>query len=168
MDILVGATAPDGGALVVDYDFSEPFEVYESTIVGGFVLWSGSDPGFGLIEFEEPEEGVFPMVSDVEISFEITELDSGVQFQFGDATLDEVGESVVLGNSSDLHGHGEWQVILPEGVESGEYILGFRLVADRIYAPSEAVEALLVPIEGDEHGHDDEHHDDEHDDEHDD
>ena len=70
MDILVGATAPDGGALVVDYDFSEPFEVYESTIVGGFVLWSGSDPGFGLIEFEEPEEGVFPMVSDVEISFD--------------------------------------------------------------------------------------------------
>ena len=98
---------PDPDAAIdTELLFGEPFEVYESTIVGGFVLWSGSDPGFGLIEFEEPEEGVFPMVSDVEISFEITELDSGVQFQFGDATLDEVGESVVLGNSSDLHGHG--------------------------------------------------------------
>ncbi|HAC79802.1 MAG TPA: hypothetical protein DCG06_05875 [Deltaproteobacteria bacterium] len=165
VDLMIGASSPDGGVLVVDYDFSQAFEVFENTIVGSLVLWSGSDPGFGLVEFDEPEEGVYPLMSGVEVTLVITALDPGVQFRFDGVALDEVGDSVVLGSSPGLHGHGEWQVILPEGTESGEYLLEFRLEADRIYDPSEPAQARLVPVEGD--GHDDHEGHDEHDEDHD-
>ena len=146
VDLMIGASSPDGGSLVVDYDFSQAFEVYESTIVGGFVLWSGSDPGFGLVEFDEPDEGVYPLESGVEVTLVITALDPGVAFRFNGMTLNEVGDSVVLGSSPGLHGHGEWEVVLPEGTETGEYMLEFRLEADVIYDPSDPALARLVPV----------------------
>ena len=104
VDLMIGASSPDGGSLVVDYDFSQAFEVYESTIVGGFVPWSGSDPGFGLVEFDEPDEGVYPLQSGVEVTLVITALDPGVAFRFNGMTLDEVGDFVVLGSSPGLMG----------------------------------------------------------------
>lgn len=170
-DLIVGSTGPGGGSLVMDYDFGEPFEVFEGMSSGGFTLWSGADPGFEQAESDEPDEGVYALADGVTISLEVTALEAGTQFRFGDVIVDEVGESVVLGTVPDFHGHGEWQLTLPDGVETGDYPFSFRFVADGTYAPSEPVTAFLTPVAGeqhDEHDHDDGHDDDDDDEHHDD
>jgi len=169
VDLIIGSTEPGGGALVMDYDFDVPFEVFESTSIGGFTLWSGTDPGFAQAETDEPVEGVYALEDGVTVSLEVTALDAGTQFRFGDVTIDEVGERVALGTVPDLHGHGEWQVTLPEGVATGDYPFSFRVVADQAYDASEPETAFLTPVDGshdddhDDHGHDDDDHDDDHD-----
>ncbi|MDG2305499.1 MAG: hypothetical protein P8R42_12800 [Candidatus Binatia bacterium] len=166
VDLIIGATEPGGGALVMDYDFGLPFEVFESTSISGFTLWSGTGPGFAQAETDEPDEGVYALADGVTVSLEVTALEAGTQFRFGDVTVNEVGERVALGTVPDLHGHGEWQVTLPEGVETGDYPFSFRFVADSAYDASEPETAFLTPVEG---SHDDDHDDgDDHDDDHDD
>lgn len=163
VDLIIGSTEPSGGALVLDYDFGLPFEVFESTTIGGFTLWSGTDPGFAQAETDEPDEGVYALEDGVTVSLEVTALEAGTRFRFGDVTVDEVGERVALGTVPDLHGHGEWQVTLPEGVETGDYPFSFRVVSDTVYDASESETAFLTPVD-EAHDHDhDEHGDDEHD-----
>lgn len=171
VDLIIGSTEPGGGALVMDYDFGLPFEVFESRTIGGFTLWSGTDPGFAQAETDEPDEGVYALEDGVIVSLEVTALEAGTQFQFGDVTVNEVGERVALGTVPALHGHGEWQVTLPEGVEVGDYAFSFRFVADVAYEASEPETAFLTPVPGehdDDHdGEDDDEHDDDHGDDHD-
>ncbi len=99
------------------------------------------------------------------MSLVVTALEAGTQFRFGDVTVSEVGESVVLGTVPDFHGHGEWRVNLPEGVETGEYPFSFHVVADHAYDPSEPETAFLTPVpgvhehDGDGDGHEDDHED---------
>ena len=170
IDLKIGSSEPGGGALVMDYDFSLPFEVFESTAIGGFTLWSGSDPGFVQLDFDEPGEGIYALPEGVTVSLEVTALEDGTQFQFAGATLNEVGESVPLGTTPYIHAHGEWQVILPDGVEDGEYTLSFRFVTDDGYDPSETETAVMTPIMGSHDDHDDHDHGDhdDHDGDHDD
>ena len=177
IDLVIGASEIDGGELVADYDFDLPLEVFETATIGGFTLWSGTDPGFAQSEFDDPNDGFFALADGVTVSIEVTALEAGMQFRFGDVTVNEVGESVVLGTVPELHGHGEWQVALPEGVTTGQYPFSFRFIADSTYAPSRSETALLTPVEGeghddhdhggdhDEHDHDGGHDDGDHDDE---
>lgn len=162
VDLIIGSTEPGGGALVLDYDFGLPFEVFESTTIAGFTLWSGTDPGFAQAEADEPDEGVYALEDGVTVSLEVTALEAGTRFRFGDVTVDEVGERVALGTVPDLHGHGEWQVTLPEGIETGDYPFSFRVVSDAVYDASESETAFLTPVDEahDDHDHDDDDHDD--------
>ena len=165
IDLVIGASEPGGGELVADYDFELPLEVFRSATIGGFTLWSGADPGFANAEFDDPSEGFYALADGVTVSLEVTALEAGMQFRFGEVTVNEVGESVVLGTAPDLHGHGEWQVALPEGVSTGQYPFSFRFIADSTYTPSQQETALMTPIPGEsDPGHDDEHGDDDHDD----
>jgi hypothetical protein len=67
---------------------------------------------------------------------EITAIDPGVSFKLGTATLDAVGEAAPIGQMPNLHVHGEWRLLLPDGVV-GAYVLAFRLTTTaRAYAPS--------------------------------
>lgn len=161
IDLVIGASEAGGGKLLSDYNFGLPLEVFESASLGGFTLWSGADPGFAQAEFDDPGEGFYALADGVTISLEVTALEAGMQFRFGDVTVNEVGESVVLGTVPELHGHGEWQVRLPEGVTTGQYPFSFRFIADGRYTASESETALLTPIPGDgpveDHGDEDDH-----------
>jgi hypothetical protein len=144
-DILLASTEAGGGPLAADFDFSEPVPVFLSATLGGLNLYSSTDPGFMLLDVDEPDEGFFAIEDDVTVSFEVTALDPGVQVKFEDETLDEVGDSVVLGTTPELHQHGEWQVVVPEGVTSGSFALSFRLTTDSpAYADSEPSTMILT------------------------
>lgn len=143
-DVLIAATAEGGGDLAADYDFAEPVPVFLSATLGGLELYSAADPGFAPLEADEPDEGFHVVADGVDVSLEITALDPGVRVKFGSVTLDEVGDSVVLGTTPELHTHGEWQVVVPEGTTTGEFSLAFRLISDSPdYGPSEPVTATL-------------------------
>lgn len=143
-DVLVAATGAGGGNLAGDYDFSEPVPVFLSATLGGLDLYSAADPGFAPLEADEPDEGFYVVDDGVDVRFEITALDPGVRVKFADVTLDDVGDSVVLGTTPELHTHGEWQVVVPEGTTSGNFSLSFRFVTDSPdYGPSEPVTATL-------------------------
>ena len=148
-DVLIAATSEDGGDLAADYDFSEPVPVFLSATLGGLDLYSAADPGFAPLEANEPDEGFYVVGDGVDVSLEITALDPGVRVKFGTVTLDEVGDSVVIGTTPELPTHGEWQVVVPEGTTSGEFSLSFRLVTDSPdYGPSEPVTAVLALTAG--------------------
>jgi hypothetical protein len=152
--IEIGSTAPEGGALEAELPFFD-IEVTESAVIGGSTLWSGTNPGVATLEEEEQQEGFYALPEGAPVSLEITALDAGVRFKFGDTTIDEPGESVLIG-PAPFHTSGEWQVVLPEGVHDGEYGLSFRFTTTTPpYAASEVANVILVPTEG---GHDDDGH----------
>ncbi len=148
-DVLIAATDEGGGDLAIDYDFTEPVPLFLSATVGGLDLYSAADPGFAPLEEDEPDEGFYVVEDGVDVSLEVTALDPGVRVKFGSVTLDEVGDSVVIGTTPELHTHGEWQVVVPEGTTAGAFSLSFRFVADSPdYGPSEPVTAVLALTAG--------------------
>lgn len=161
IDLVIGASEPGGGELLADYDFELPLEVFESATIGGFTLWSGADPGFAQAEFDDPNDGFYALADGVTVSLEVTAIQDGMQFRYRGETVSAVGESVALGTVPDLHGHGEWQVALPEGVTTGQYPLSFRFIADSTYTASQSETAMLTPVPGEGVVHDDDDHDDE-------
>jgi hypothetical protein len=152
----IGSTSAGGGALATEgIPFDGEFEVFESAEVGGLTLWAGTNPGIATLEEDEPEEGLYALPEGAPVSLEITALDAGVRFKYGDTTIDEVGESVLIG-PAPFHNSGEWQVVLPEGVREGEYDLSFRFTTTTPpYAPSDETTVTLIPTEG---GHGDDDH----------
>ncbi|MBM4269717.1 MAG: hypothetical protein FJ144_24470 [Deltaproteobacteria bacterium] len=158
VDILIASDEPGAGGLAIDYDFTTPIEVFESASIGGMTLWSGADPGLMQLFSDEPDEGFYVLDDDVTVSLEIVALDPAAKFKFGGVTLDEPGDSVVLGTTPRLHGHGEWQLVLPEDVHEGAYELSFRVTTEsETYADSATTTAILAPVEGEEdHEHEEE------------
>jgi hypothetical protein len=143
-DILLASTEEGGGALAADFDFSEDISVFESANLGGLTLYASTEPGFMLLDEDEPDESVFVLEDGVEVSLEVVSLDSGARFKFGEVTLDEVGDSVVLGTTPELHEHPEWQVVVPEGVTEGDFSFAFKLTTDSsVYQESETITATL-------------------------
>ena len=150
LDVLVAATGEGTGDLAADYHSDEPIPVFLSASLGGFDLYSASDPGFALLEEEEPDEGLFVVADDVEVALEITALDEGVRLKVGEVTLDEVGDSAVLGTTPEVHTHGEWQVVVPTGISAGTYALSFRFTTSAPeYGPSETITVVLELSQGD-------------------
>lgn len=149
--IEIGSTAPESGALAMELPFTT-VEVTESAEVGSFTLWSSTDPAIATIEEDEPGEGLYQIADGVPVSLELTALDDGVRFTYGGVTLDQPGAAVVLG-VAPFHDHGQWEVVLPQGVHEGEFDISFRFTSPP-FAPSEAATFTLVPTEG-EPGHDD-------------
>jgi hypothetical protein len=154
--IEIGSTNRGSG----DLNMSLPFttvEVTEGEQVGSLVLWSDTNPGLATVEEDVRAESLYVLDEGVPISLELTAIDAGVRFQFDETTIDAPGESVEIG-PVPFHTSGQWQVVLPEGVDSGEYKLSFRLTAGTTYAPSQEATLTLVPSEG-HHGEDDGHDD---------
>lgn len=152
-DVLLAATAVGGGALAADYDFeNEPVEVTLSASLEGVRIYTAADPGLMMLEEDEPDEGVFVLADDTAVSMEITAASAGVSFLFANQRLSAVGDSVVLGTTPELHGHGVWQVAVPDddtGTE--ERVLGFKLTTTNpAYGPSPEyhVHFELVEAEG--------------------
>lgn len=130
-DIVIGATEKGRGALLADYDFSRPVSLSLSASFGGVLLYSSTEPGFDLLPFDRPDRRQFALPSGVSVRLEIVAVDPGVQLKLESKTLREPGDFAELGTTPDLHAHGEWQVVVPEGGASGSFKLVFRLTSDR-------------------------------------
>jgi hypothetical protein len=144
-DVIVGATRADGGGLRIVHDFSEPVLVTFSVSNDGLTRWTSSQPGFDAPDpLTETGPDFHPVKNGTPLRVEIVSLDPGASFKLGAEVLDTAGESAFLANAPDLHVHGEWRLILPDGV-IGAYQIAVRLTTTSpAYAPSPPYVFTLV------------------------
>jgi hypothetical protein len=150
--IELGSTEPEAGTLAMEVP-TDTIEVFEAAEVGGLTLWSSTDPAIAVLDEDEPDLGLYALPAGAPVSLELTAVAAGARFTWGEETIDTPGESIELG-VAPFHDHGQWEVVLPEGVHDGEYDLSFRFTTTTPpYAPSRVATVTLLPTEGD-HGHD--------------
>lgn len=139
-DILVYSTSSGGGSLVGQpAPGVNPVYRNEALCFETACLFSTTDPGVQTPS--SPDGALFPVAEGTEVSLEVVALDAAVNVNVGSATLDGVGQSVVLGTASSLHIHPVFQIVVPED-EVGQYAFSFRFTAAG-YDPSPAYDMLL-------------------------
>jgi hypothetical protein len=167
----IGSTEAGGGALATEYNFSNVSGLTHSACLGGnehehceggLAVYQGTSPAFRQLTQADIDEGSSLHILDqgTPLSFEITALeaaqDVSVSFLFGDATLDQVGETVHLGTTPDFHRGGTWQMVLPGGEENfqehGSITFRFFSTAPE-YSQSSEHTLLLMPARDEGHGH---------------
>lgn len=142
-DLSIYATA-SGGALTTDFAFA-PSEVFQGTCLGGFCLYSATDPGF--ITRSEAPAGMVALASGTSVTMEIVSIADEASVLVGSKLLDAAGESAPLGAAPGLHLHPTWQVTIPAaGAPSSTFPVVFRLTAPG-YAASQTY-ALTLYVAG--------------------
>lgn len=143
-EIVFGSSESGAGSLLTEYDFGAPVHVHFSAELGGFAVYSGTDPGFVSLEPGEELGSLFPLPDGIPVSVEITDIDAGVQMTLGAAVLAQVGDSAELGETP-IHIHPEWQLILAADEEPAPRFISFVLTtAVPGYAASEPYTATIV------------------------
>lgn len=122
-DIFIRSTEPGGGVLATAFDFGPPIPVFESLCVGGFCVYSSTDPGF--ISPESGSAGLHALDDGTPVNMEIVSIDDAASVKIGTAVIDAPGESAALGTALALHRHPSWQVQVPEGT-LGEFEIVFK------------------------------------------
>jgi uncharacterized repeat protein (TIGR04052 family) len=138
VEFVVGSSSDGGGALVAhpEFDVEEPVPLPFSECFGGTGdecdggtrLFGAVNPGVEPLEESEPDESLFKLADDTEITLELTAIDAGLVMRLGDAMLDSVGDSVAVGTTPDFHADFETQLTQPGGGEpSGTFSASFKL-----------------------------------------
>ncbi len=104
-DIEIAASGNGTGQILVDYDASDPVEVFFNTCIGGtgddceggFVLYSSEEPGFDALLEADTQNGLFPLAAGTPVSIELTSNDSGTSFFMNGTRLSQPGDTVVIG-----------------------------------------------------------------------
>lgn len=130
VDMLVGATARNGGTLALRYDFSRPVLVTPSVSDSGVTRYTTTQPGFTAVTADSGT-GLEPVRDGVPLRVEAVAADPDVSFKLGATTLDGPGTSAALGSAPNLHVHGEWRLLLPDGVLAARRIT-FRLTTSAV------------------------------------
>jgi hypothetical protein len=141
IDMIIASSGNGGGALVLRHDTSLPVLVTPSLSSDGTTRYTTTQPGFEALL--RPEGGLFPLKDGTPVRMEITTVDPTVSFKMGAASLDVVGEAAPIGQMPNLHVHGEWRLLLPDGV-IGAYRLAFKLTTTARGYTDSAVYAFTV------------------------
>lgn len=158
--MLVGSTAAESGALTVN-EVTIAY-VVESACVGGsgdhceggFVVYTGTSPGFDDLEADDPNQPIYMLPEGVEISIEITALDADANVLVSGVLLDEVGKTAVVNSTGHLHNHPTWQIVAPGGEEPADKQISFRLHAEGYESSDEiTVTVSLFDEDADGGGH---------------
>jgi hypothetical protein len=143
-DVVVGSDEKRGGNLAAEVDFSQAVELTLTATLGGYDLYTASEPGFDVLALDEPGESFYVLADGIDVSFEIVSVDPGAAVKFGNAILDEPGDAALLGEVPELHVHPEWQVAVPAGSDPVELSIVFRLVSESgTYGPSPEYTLIL-------------------------
>ncbi len=145
VDMLVGATARSGGALAIHYDFARPVLVTPSVSDSGVTRYTTTQPGFTAVDPQsQTGPGLEPIRDGVPIRVEATAVEADASFKVGTITLDAPGKSAPLGTAPNLHVHGEWRLVLPDGVLAARRI-SLRLTTTAAgYRPSSEYTFVLT------------------------
>jgi hypothetical protein len=153
-DITLASDEKGGGRLAIAFDFTKEIEVAfvqcfggsDAACTGGVRLYAAEDPGFTTLKNDDPDESLFVLPDDVEISLEITAADPEVSLFVSGKTLQDAADSAVLGTTPEMHAHGSWQLAIPADDPVAEsYAIAFKLTTGDGFADSAEYVALLVP-----------------------
>lgn len=145
VDMVIGASGENGGQLLIGHDFSQPILATFSVSADGLTRWTSTQPGFDAVDpLKEARPGFHPVRAGTPIRVELVAADPGASFKLGAGVLDVPGASAFLANAPDLHLHGEWRLVLPDGVV-GAFQIALRLVSTSpAYRPSPPYVFVLV------------------------
>lgn len=136
--IKIAANADGGGALVAhpEFDVAQPIPLFFAECFGGtgddcsggMRLFSAANPGLEPLDSAEPDQSLYTVADGTAITLAVTALDAGLSFHLGDAVLDRVGATVLLGQTPSFHSDLEAQLVLPGGgPPSGTFSAVFQL-----------------------------------------
>lgn len=145
VDMVIGASAENGGQLLVAHDFGRPIRTSFSVSADGLTRWTSTQPGFDAVDpLSEAGPGFHPVKAGTPIRVELLAVDAGASFKLGPTVLDVPGATAFVANAPDLHVHGEWRLVLPDAVR-GAFQIALRLsTTSPAYRPSPPYVFVLV------------------------
>lgn len=147
-DMLIGSSAAGGGQLKIEWDWDEIF-VTPIGSAGGVTFHTSTDPGFEALDHDDPEDGIYQLLSGTDVHFRVTAIEPGVSVTIRGNTLDAVGQTALigtLGGSPGLHHHPTWALSLPTGMLD-ERTVSFELFStSSAYSASDVYTATLTNI----------------------
>jgi len=143
-DLLIYSTENNGGALTVDYDFGPKVLIFQNVCLGGLCLYSSSDPGFMSPSADLPDESLFGLAANTQVSIEIVAIAAAASVKVGDTVLRMPGESARLGTAPGLHDHPSWQVTTAAGAPPADFPVSFKLTTPRRYDASQTFTLTLT------------------------
>ena len=126
--MLIGSTAPGGGSVILQYDFTRLTVVEAPT-------FSSIDPSFAPQLVDDPSVPIYALTAGTAVRVEIVALDDGTSLTVNEATLDRPGDRKKIGDAPVLHDHVTWALDVPSGV-IGDFHISFKIVASGPYADS--------------------------------
>lgn len=126
--IVVGSTADGGGALATLFHFDgRDARLSYSTTIGPYSIYTGQLPAFESLDADDPPE-IYVLDAGTPVSIEITDIQGPVHVVVNSTTLDDVGDSALIGTEPIGHTHPDWRLVLeaPAGT-FGEGSISFRL-----------------------------------------
>lgn len=124
LEFILGSSELGGGALTTDFDFGVSVPVVFNTEVGGFSVYSNTEPGFVALGPRNVSEAPYGFPDDTSIGLRITEIDPEVRIAFSNGVLAEVGDEVTIG-ASPFDTHPTWQLTFAPGQEPSPRFVSF-------------------------------------------
>ena len=150
LEIIFGSSELNDGRIVADFDFGVPVPVVFNTEIGGFSIYSSTDPGFVPLGPRSVTEVPFGFPLGTPLGIRITEIDPEVRIVFSNGLLAKPGDEVEIGESPfDIHPI--WQLSFPSGSVPEPRFVSFVLTTTAPeYQESEEYTVTIIVEEDDE------------------
>jgi hypothetical protein len=141
----IWSTADGGGALAVQWDFTQKAQTVESFCAPdqSSCLYSNIDPGFMAPTEAVAGSGYYRLVDGATVSVEVVLADAGLSMNVNGQKLYQPGDTALLGTMPTIHVHPSWQLVVPGG-QFGDYHISYRLKSGSAVYTDSAVYDLVV------------------------
>ena len=141
----IWSTADGGGALTVQWDFTQKAQTFESFCAPDHssCLYSNIDPGFMAPTDAVAGSGYYRPVDGTTVSVEVVSADAGLSMNVNGRKLYQPGDSALLGTMPTIHVHPSWQLIVPGG-QFGDYQIAYQLKSGSATYVDSAVYNVVV------------------------
>jgi hypothetical protein len=123
----IWSTADGGGALAVQWDFTQEVQTGPVLCVGTTCFYSTIDPGFMAPPDDVPGDAFYRLPDGTDVSLEIVTIDPVLSIgNVNGHTLKKAGDSASLGTMPTIHVHPSWQIKVASDVFA-TYQLSYKL-----------------------------------------
>jgi hypothetical protein len=145
----IWSTADGGGALAVQWDFTEKVQTVESFCAPdqSSCLYSNIDPGFMAPTEAVAGSGYYRLVDGTTVSLEVVSADAGLSMNVNGQKLYQPGDTALLGTMPAIHVHPSWQLVVPGG-QFGDYHISYQLKSgSSAYADSAVYDFIVTNVQ---------------------
>lgn len=148
----IASSEPGGGVLLLHFDANARLRTTLIDSERGINTYRSTELGFAAQLEIDVANSLYPVAEGNTLRIQIFSVDAGAWMRIDGRKLDEVGESVPIGTTPNIHNHPEWLLTLPEHV-AGDFSISFRLLSRTpMYNDSGVYVVTLtnLPIDGEE------------------